>query len=154
MKPAKAAARNRTRIRIGAAAKPGSLGFAAALAVYLFLYWPVLVARFGDGAPLIAASVGGTTIIWYLLAVGRSDRAIYLWALLAPMAGASLGYLFLSLLFLLKHGQFVAGFGFGQWLPNVLVMAGFSARAWILSFMLVVWATILYVARPANKPAT
>ena len=149
MKPAKAAARN----RIGAAAKPGALGFVAALAIYLFLYWPVLAARFGDGAPLLAAAIGGTTIIWYVLAAGRGDRALYLWALLAPMAGASLGYLILSLLFLLRHGQFVAGFGFGQWLPNVLLMAGFTARAWILSFLLVVWATILYVARPADRPA-
>lgn len=150
MKPAKAAARNRIR----AALKPGSLGFVAVLALYLFLYWPVLAGRFAGGAPLLAAAIGGTTILWYVLAAGRGDRALYLWALLAPMAGASLGYLFLSLLFLLRHGQFVAGFDFGQWLPNILVMAGFSARARILSFMLVVWATILYVARPANKPAT
>lgn len=135
------------RKQLKAALTPGALGYLAAALLYFTLYWPVIVRRFGDGAPVLVAAMALTLLAWHVAAAGRSNRALFLWAGLAPMVGASLGYLAISALFLARHGQFVGGHGFGQWLPNVLLMAGFSARAWILSFLLVVWATILYVAR-------
>lgn len=146
MSRASTAARNRLRL----SARPSALGYLAVTAIYIVIYWPVMLHRFHDGAYLLAASIVAVVIAWHVAVVGRGYRALYLWAVLAPMAGASLGYLAWSLLFLSRHGQFVAGHGFGQWLPNVLIVAGFSARAWILSFMLVVWATVLYVAKPGR----
>jgi hypothetical protein len=135
------------RKQLKAALTPGALGYLAAALLYFAFYWPVIVRRFGDGAPVLAAGMALTVLVWHVAAAGRGNRALFLWAGLAPMAGASLGYLAISLLFVARHGQFVGGHGIGQWLPNVLLMAGFVARAWILSFLLLVWATILYVAR-------
>lgn len=135
------------RKQVEAALKPGALGYLGAAVLYFTLYWPVIVRRFGDGASVLVAAMVLTVLVWHVAAAGRGNRALFLWAGLAPMAGASLGYMTISLLFLARHGQFVGGHGIGQWLPNVLLTAGFSARAWILSFLLVVWATILHVAR-------
>ncbi|WP_374375953.1 hypothetical protein [Dongia sp.] len=133
-----------------AALKPSAIGYLAAIGLYLFIYRNILANTFGDGTPVFLIAMIATILVWYarIAGGGNRNRALYLWAGLSPMLGSSIGYLAISLLFLIQHGQFIGGYGLGQWLPIVLVMATFMARAWMLSFLLIVWATCLYVSKP------
>ena len=133
-----------------AALKPGAIGYLAAIGLYLFIYRNILANTFGDGTPLFLIAMIATILVWHLRIAGGSNRALYLWAGLSPLLGASIGYCAISLAFLLQHGRFIGGYGLGQWLPIMLVMATFMARAWMLSFLLIIWATCLYVIKPAK----
>lgn len=137
-------------LNLRSALKPGSLGYLAGIGIYLFVYRRILGNTFAEAAPIFVIAMLATVIVWHLAIAGRGNRALFLWAGCAPLLGASVGYLAISLLFLAQHGQFIGGFGLGQWLPNVLVMATFMARAWALSFLLIVWATVLYVFKPVG----
>jgi hypothetical protein len=133
-----------------AALKPGAIGYLAAIGLYLFIYRNILANTFGDGTPLFLIVMIATILVWHLRIAGGGNRALYLWAGLSPLLGASIGYCAISLAFLLQHGRFIGGYGLGQWLPIMLVMATFMARAWMLSFLLIIWATCLYVIKPAK----
>ncbi|MBL8708799.1 MAG: hypothetical protein JNL25_06375 [Rhodospirillaceae bacterium] len=137
-------------LKLRPALKPDGLGYLAAIGIYVFVYRRILSNTFAEAAPLFILVMLATVVVWYVVIAGRGNRALFLWAGCAPLLGASVGYLAISLLFLAQHGQFIGGFGLGQWLPNALVMATFMARAWALSFLLIVWATVLYVFRPAS----
>lgn len=133
-----------------AALKPSALGYLAAIGLYLFIYRNILANTFGEGAPVFLIVMIATIAVWYVRIAGGGNRSLYLWAGLSPVLGSSIGYLAISLVFLIQHGQFIGGYGLGQWLPIVLVMATFMARAWMLSFLLITWATCLYVIKPTQ----
>jgi hypothetical protein len=137
-------------MNLRAALRPGAVGYVAAIGTYLFIYRNILANTFGEGVWLFLITMMATVIAWHFRIAGGTNRALYFWAGLSPLLGASLGYLAISLVFFARHGQFIGGYGLAQWLPIVMVMAGFMARAWMLSFLLIVWATLLYVMKPTR----